>query len=78
MHYVNRIKLAFALLDYARNTLCNSSIFESAFIILGWEDKQKDDAETFRSIKLVSKPVSLNLTDRPAVNTVSSNTTDPL
>ena len=55
----------------------NSSIFEPAFI-LGWEDKQKDDAETFRSIKLVSKPVSSNTTDRPAVNTVSSNTTDPL
>ena len=32
------------------------------FYSIGWEDKQKDDTETFRSATLVSKLVSSNTT----------------
>ena len=43
------IKLAFAFLDYAKKTLHVIRQNLILFYSIGWEDKQKDDTETFRS-----------------------------
>jgi len=55
-------QLALAFLDYAKKRLYVIRQNLILFYSIGWEDKQKDDTETFRSATLVSKLVSSSTT----------------